>query len=177
MNPTQLSHELREEETPDLNRRRWIVGLSLIGAAAGIAVTLYQTGIIKHLPDPPLPLIDSDKVDASDYAYSRFNSPDAPIMIINYGITALLASMGGKNRATEMPFAAVALGVKTLIDVALNLELAREEWNENKALCAYCQAASLASIASLALAAPEAITAVNNLLGNSKSNKQLAASA
>jgi hypothetical protein len=29
MNPRQLSHELREDVTPDLTRRRWIVGLSL----------------------------------------------------------------------------------------------------------------------------------------------------
>lgn len=166
MNPSQLSHELREEINSDLKRRRWIIGLSLVGAAAGIAVTLYQTGIIKHLPDPPSDLFDSDRVDASNYAYSRLNSPDAPMMIINYGVTALLASMGGKSRAANMPLATLAMAAKTLVDVGINLQLGREEWNENKALCAYCQAATIASIASVALAAPETIKAVNNLFDN-----------
>ncbi len=36
----------------------------------GQVVSLYQTGVISHLPDPPLPVFDADKVDASDYATS-----------------------------------------------------------------------------------------------------------
>lgn len=169
MNARQLSHELREETSSDLTRRRWIVGLSVAGVAAGIAVTLYQTGIIKHLPDPPLPFLDSDRVDASDYAYSRMYSPDAPIMITSYGITTLLATMGGKNRAQEMPFAPLALFAKTLADMAINLELTREEWKEQRAFCSYCQASTLISFASVALAAPEAFKAVQTLLDGSQS--------
>jgi uncharacterized membrane protein len=163
MNPTQLSHELREVQTPDLNRRRWLVGLSLVGAAAGFAVTLYQTGIVKHLPDPPISIFDSDRVDASNYAYKRLDSPDAPMMLISYGVTALLASMGGKNRAEEKSWVPLALFAKTVFDSALALKLAQEEWAENKALCAYCQAATLASLASVALAAPEAVSAFRNM--------------
>jgi len=41
-------------------------------------------------------------------------------------------------------------------DVATNLKLAQEEWADNKALCAYCQAASIISMVSLVLALPEA---------------------
>lgn len=171
MHPQQLSHELREETTPDLRRRRWIVGLSLLGATMGKIVSLYQTGIIKHLPDPPVSLFDSDRVDASNYAYSRLDAPDAPMMIINYGVTALLASMGGKNRAEDKPWIPLALGVKTLADTALALELTREEWNENKALCFYCQVATVASIATVALAAPEAVKAAQNLLGQKKTTE------
>jgi aerobic-type carbon monoxide dehydrogenase small subunit (CoxS/CutS family) len=40
--------------------------------------------------------------------------------------------------------------------VATNLKLAQEEWADNKALCAYCQAASIISMVSLVLALPEA---------------------
>lgn len=175
MSPEQLSHELREETSADLRRRRWIVGLSLVGAAAGIAVTLYQTGIIKHLPDPPSDLFDSDRVDASNYAYKRLNSPDAPMMIINYGVTALLAAMGGKNRAQNLSYAPLATAAKTVADTALCLQLGREEWQENKAFCTYCQVATLASIASVALAAPEAIKAAQNLFSGDAAQKQLEA--
>ncbi|GAB3643052.1 vitamin K epoxide reductase family protein [Spirosoma arcticum] len=160
MNPTQLSRELREGQSPELTNRRWIIGLSLLGAAAGQIVTLYQTGIIKRLPDPPIPYIDSNKVNASDYAYKRLDTPDAVLMIVTYGLTAWLAAAGGKDRAKKQPWLPIALGAKILADVGTNLQLAREEWAENKALCAYCQAASALSIASAALAVPEVIKAV-----------------
>ncbi len=79
--PAELSRQLRLGQSPDLTRRRWIIGLSMVTAAAGQIVTLYQTGIIPHLPDPPLAVFDSDKVDASDYAYKRLQMPDALAMI------------------------------------------------------------------------------------------------
>ncbi len=106
MNPQQLSHELRQGEGADLARRRWIIGLSIVGSAIAQAVSLYQTGIIRHLPDPPLPYFDSSRVDASTYAYSRLDSPDGPAMLVNYGITAWLAAAGGKDRAAEADLAA-----------------------------------------------------------------------
>jgi len=116
-------------------KRRWVVGLSMVGVAAGQLVSLYQTGIIKHLPDPPGPF-DSDRVDASEYAYSRFSAPDGPLMVTLYGLTAFLAS--GPNRAEKAPWLPVALAVKALYDLGTAVELAREEWKENRAFCAYC---------------------------------------
>ena len=164
MNPTQLSRELREGQSPDLTNRRWIIGLSLLGTVAGQVVTMYQTGIIKRLPDPPLPYVDSNKVNASDYAYKRFDTPDAVLMIITYGLTAWLASAGGKDRAEKQPWLPIALGLKTMADTATNIQLAKEEWAENKAFCAYCQTASALSIASMALAVPEMMKAARKLL-------------
>ncbi|GGG54645.1 vitamin K epoxide reductase family protein [Hymenobacter glacieicola] len=165
MDPTQLSLELRHGQSPDLKRRRWIIGLSLLGVAAGQIVSLYQTGIIKHLPDPPLGPFDSDKVDASDYAYKRMDTPDALPMIVTYGITATLAGAGGLHRASKQPLLPVAMGVKTLFDSLTTVKLGRDEWQENKALCFYCQVATVASFASLALALPEAIKGAKKLLG------------
>lgn len=168
MDPIQLSRELREGTSPDLERRRWIMGLSMVGATMAQIVTLYQTGVLKELPDLPIPFVDSDRVDASQYAYSRLNTPDGPLMLINYGITAWLASTGGENRARENPLIPIAMGAKILIDSVAAAELAREEWSENKAFCEYCQVATLCSFASLALAAPEVMTAVRTLLGQSE---------
>lgn len=164
MEPKQLSHELRLAQTPDLHRRRWIIGLSLLGTVMAQAVTLYQTGVIRRLPDPPLPSVDSNKVDASEYAYKRLNTPDALMMLVSYGATAWLASVGGKDRATDTPLLPIAMGLKVLGDAAFALELGREEWQENKALCAYCQVATLASLASLPLAFPEVRKATATLL-------------
>jgi uncharacterized membrane protein len=165
MNPTQLSLELRHGRTPDLTRRRWIIGLSILGVAAGQIVSLYQTGIIHHLPDPPLDVFDSDKVDASDYAYKRLDTPDALPMMVTYGLTACLAGAGGLHRATQQPLLPVAMGVKTLFDTLTTVKLGQEEWQENKKLCFYCQVATVASFASLALAVPEALKGLKKLLG------------
>lgn len=173
MHPRQLSYELRKGNTPDLNRRRWVIGLSMVGVTMGQIVALYQTGILRRLPDPPLPVFDSDRVDASDYAYKRLRTPDAFLMVINYGLTALLAGADGQDRARRNPALPIAMGVKTLIDSLVALELGREEWDENKALCAYCQLATLCSFASLAISVPELMTAVRTVLGRRGKNDEV----
>lgn len=163
--PAELSRQLRTGQSPDLTRRRWIIGLSLVTVAAGQVVTLFQTGIIPHLPDPPLAVFDSDKVDASDYAYKRLQMPDAPAMIVTGGMTTLLASAGGEDRAQQLPWLPVALLGKTLIDLVTNVQLGREEWQANKKLCFYCQASTAAATVAAVLAVPEALKAFKTLFG------------
>ncbi len=123
----------------------------------------YQTGILKRLPDLPVPYIDSNRVNASNYAYKRAQTPDAVLMILTYGLTTWLAAAGGKNRAKTQPWLPIALSLKTLADTATNVQLATEEWQENKAFCAYCQTATLLSAVSVALAVPEAAKALRNV--------------
>lgn len=162
--PKQLSRELRTGVSPDLQRRRGVLGLSIAGIAAGVIVGLYQMGIIKHLPDLPLPHLDADRVDASSYAYKRMQMPDGLMMIVSYALTACLAGAGGKNRARKRPLLPLAMAAKVLGDAAFAVKLGQEERSENKALCWYCQGATLASFASVALVLPEAAKAVRYLL-------------
>lgn len=156
----ELSHQLRETTDPDLRRRRWIAALSLVGVGAGAIVGLYQIGILKRLPDPPLHVFDSTRVDASDYAYKRMQTPDAFLMLISYSVTAALAATGARDRAETAPWLPVALAAKAAYDSAVALKLGQEEWAENRALYAYCQAATAAFLISTALAMPEAWRAV-----------------
>ncbi|MGI8548224.1 MAG: hypothetical protein ACR2M1_12990, partial [Gemmatimonadaceae bacterium] len=74
--PSELSLELRTGNSDSMQRRRKVVGLSLVAAGAMGLIAAYQTGIIKHIPEPPLPLLDADKVDASSEAYSKLSMPD-----------------------------------------------------------------------------------------------------
>lgn len=158
--PARLSRELREESSPELARRRAAIGLSFVGVAIGGIVGAYQTGLLKRLPDIlPGKLFDAEKVDASDYAYKRMQTPDALLMMVSYGITAALAAAGGKNRAEENPALPLAGAAKAGYDLVTALRLAREEWAENKALCSWCQIATLASAATFALTLPEATRA------------------
>ncbi len=161
--PEQLSRELRLGRSGDLARRRWIVGLSFAGATAGMIVGLYQMGILRRLPSLPVGPFDASRVDASAYAYKRMQTPDAMMMLVTYGITAVLAGAGGIHRARDMPWLPLALAAKTIYDSANTLKLGREEWAENRALCDYCQAATLASLASAVLALPEAARALEGL--------------
>ena len=50
LTPQQLRHELQQGDTSDLRRRRGVIGLSLVVMGCMTAVTLLQTGIVKHLP-------------------------------------------------------------------------------------------------------------------------------
>jgi hypothetical protein len=103
MTPKQLSRQLREDGDHSLARRRGIVACGLAAAGAMGVIALYQIGIIKHLPEPPLPGFDADKVDASEEAYSYFQTPDAFIGLGSYAATMGLAAMGAKNRAETKP--------------------------------------------------------------------------
>ena len=156
MTPSELSRELRLHRSPDLRRRRWLIGSSFLGVALGQIVGLYQTGILRRLPDPPVGPFDSERVDASDYAYKRLQVPDAFLMVGTYAVTAGLAAAGCEDRSRTKPWLPVAMGAKAAFDVATSLKLAGEEWRDNRALCTYCQAATLVSVASLLLALPEA---------------------
>jgi hypothetical protein len=97
MNPKQLSQELRQNRGDFLEERRGIIALSLAAIGCMGLIVLYQTGVIKHLPEPELPGLDADKVDASEEAYSYFETPDAAIGLGSYAVTLGLAAMGWKG--------------------------------------------------------------------------------
>jgi hypothetical protein len=60
-------------------------------------IVLYKMGLIKHLPEPNITGLGAEKVDASEEAYSYFETPDAAIGLGNYAVTLGLAAMGGKG--------------------------------------------------------------------------------
>jgi uncharacterized membrane protein len=162
--PAQLSRELRQGSNANLGRRRWGVGLSLAGVMIGGIVGAYQIGLIKRLPDiAPGDLFDAEKVDASDYAYAKLQTPDAFLMIVTYGVTAALLAAGGKDRARQNPALPVAAAAKAGYDLLTCLRLARLEWQENRAFCSWCQAATLISATIFALSLAEAREAAGEL--------------
>lgn len=161
LSPARLSQELRLGTGDDLKLRRIGIALSFAGAAIGAIVGAYQTGVIRRLPDIlPGKIWNAEKVDASDYAYENAQMPDGPQMLINYGITAALMAAGGKDRARQAPALPIAALGKTVFDLVLAGVLAKKEWQQNKALCSWCQVATAISAVSIALALPEALKAL-----------------
>jgi hypothetical protein len=163
MRPGELSRQLREDDDGFLSHRRGIVACGLAAAGAMGLITLYQIGIIKHLPEPPLPGLDADKVDASEEAYSYFQTPDAFIGLGSYAVTMGLAAMGGKDRAAIHPWIPLALLAKTAADTAQAARLTIDQWTKHKAFCLWCLLAATATFVSLPLAVPEAIVALQQL--------------
>ena len=165
--PARLSAELRQGRSADLSRRRWAIGMSFAGAGIGMVVGAYQTGMLKRLPDIlPGKLWDAEKVDASDYAYKRAQTPDGLLMALTYIITACLVGAGGKDRATQQPWLPLAASAKAWIDLFSALKLAREGYQDNCALCSWCQVATLFTAATALLSAPEALRAGRRLLSD-----------
>jgi hypothetical protein len=163
MNPQQLGQQLRLGKGRDLALRRGTVILSMAAAASMGLITLYQMGIIKHLPEPPLPLLDADRVDASAEAYSRFSTPDGALGLGNYAITLGLAAMGGRDRAREQPWIPLAMAAKVAFDASQAVRLYIDQKTKYHAFCSWCLLAAGATLAGMPLVLPEAFAALRQL--------------
>ena len=118
MTPRQLRAELQTGDTPYLRRRRGIIRLSLLGMASMTAVSLLQTGILRHLPDPPLESFDSDKVNSSDTAYA-LGVPDGTLSLASLAANIPIAAYGGAARAQDSPWVPVAAAAKAGIEAVV----------------------------------------------------------
>jgi len=161
--PRQLSRDLRTGEGGFLAERRGIVACGMAAAGAMGLIALYQVGLIKHLPEPSLPGLDADKVDASDEAYSYFETPDALIGLGSYAATMGLAAMGGKDRVATQPWIPLALLAKVTADAAEAGKLTVDQWTKHKAFCFWCLIAATATFVSLPLSLPEALAALQQI--------------
>jgi len=98
-------------------------------------IALYQLGLIRHLPDPPLPMMNADRVDGSAEAYERFRMPDAVLGFGSYAVTMALAAMGGTRRARETPWIPLALAAKIAFDASNAGKLSVDQWTKHRAFC------------------------------------------
>ncbi len=151
-----VSDTLRRGGGPFLARRRRTAGLALAAIGAFVPVAAYQTGLLRHLPDPPLPGLDSDAVDASGEAYQLLLTSDAALGIASYASTLALAAMGPADRATTKPWLPLALAGKVALDAAVALYLTAEQLTKHRQVCTYCTAASVLTLAMVPQVIPEA---------------------
>ena len=163
MNAKRLSFELRTGQGGFLAQRRGIVACGMAAAGAMGLIALYQIGLIKHLPEPPLPRLDADKVDSSEEAYSYVQTPDAFIGLGSYAATMGLAAMGGKDRTITTPWIPLALLAKVTADATQAARLTMDQWTKHRAFCFWCLLAAGATFVSLPLALPEAAAALQEV--------------
>ena len=159
----EVSDDLRRGTGAFLNRRRRVAALSLTASAAMGAVAAYQNGLISHLPEPPLPLLDADQVDASGEAYQLFKTPDAALGLASYAATLVLAGAGSARRVQERPWLPLALAAKVAGDALGGLYLTAEQASKHRRFCSWCLVASAASVAMVPQVIPEARAALRQL--------------
>lgn len=166
MEPRELQRRMQNDESRNMRLRRGAVMVSLAGIASMAIVSLYQTGRVRHLPDPPTrwPHFHSDKVNASEEAFG-YGMPDGPITLVAHAVNLALASAGPPDRAKSrpwLPLLAAALSAPQAAVAAKYLFYQMPQVDE--AWCPYCVLDALTHFATLGLVAPEAVEAARNLL-------------
>ena len=135
----------------------------MAATASMSVVARYQLGILKDLPDPPLPQFDACKLTGSPEAYKLLETPDSILAIASYAATMTLAAMGPSDRASKQPLLPVALAAKVGFDAVLSAGYAIAGWREQRALCFWCLVATAATAVSFVLVFPEARSAIQRL--------------
>jgi hypothetical protein len=152
----QVSDALRRQDSRHLRARRRVAALQFVSNAALSVVGLYQFGLLKRVPEPKLPGLGADAVDAAGEAYQLGYTPDSTLGLASGGIGLALAGMGGANRASEHPLIPLAMFAKAVLDATNGLYLTAEQLTKHKKVCSFCTVSALALVASVPAVWPEA---------------------
>ncbi len=147
-----------------VRNRQLAAGAAGVGIASMVATSLLQLRVLKHLPDPPLPGFDSDKVNLSPQAFP-FGIPDGPLAAGAYVTALALAAWGPADRAKTKPWVPLAAGGQAAILAAVSGYYFYSMPAKEHAWCGYCILAALASFAIFGLALPEARLAARQVRG------------
>lgn len=127
-----------------------LLGSCCAALATLIPVSLYQTGLVAKLPDPPVAVFDSEKITRSKAAHP-FGIPDGLVGMVSFGTTLALILL-----AKRSPVATKLLGAKLIFDASAAAFNAGRQVVQFKKLCSWCAAAA-ASAGVMAYAGRELI--------------------
>ena len=161
-----LGLELRHSTDDFVAHRRTAAALALVSMGSLAVVALYQLGIIKSLPEPPLPGLDAEKVNGSAEAYQLLHMPDAVLGLGSYAATLGLIAMGGADRAQTQPYLPLALAAKATLDTFQAATLTRKSWVNFRVFSLYSLVTVAATFLALPSVLPEALAAGRKLLGS-----------
>jgi uncharacterized membrane protein len=153
----QLRRDLQRGSTTEMKLRRAIIGTSVVGMASMIPVSMLQTGIVHHLPDPPIKSFHSDAANSSLLAY-KFGAPDGPMAVASFAANVPIAAFGRADRAQTKPLIPLVASGKAAIDLATSAWYFNE-MRRGKKWCPYCIVGAVSSLAVFLLSLPEARSA------------------
>ncbi|MCO5168752.1 MAG: hypothetical protein M9894_20625 [Planctomycetes bacterium] len=159
-----IREALRNDRSTSMVRRRRIALLAALGLADFALISLYQTGVIRHLPDLPGRLFDSDQVNASHKAYA-WGLPDGTTGAMLYALTLMLATAGGTRATGRPPFLSLVMGGVVGVGVVGALDYLRDMVFEQRRVCLYCVTGAALNLGMGAIAAREVGEALRELRG------------
>lgn len=159
-----IRNSLLNDDSEDMNRRRKVLALSAAGLVDFSIISMYQTGIIKHMPDIPHPLFASDKVNGAKDAY-MFGVPDGPVSALVYSLSMVLAAAGGSEKANRPPVFDAALGATVAGNAIGAVYYLFNMIFKQKKVCLYCVTGAAINIASAVIIAPTVMKSVKKILG------------
>lgn len=151
-----VSDALRRGDSRYLTSRRRTAVLQTAAAATLAVVNLYQFGVLRSVPEPSLPGLGADAVDASGEAYQVLHTPDATLGIASAGVSLVLAGMGGAKRHEDQPWIPLALLAKSLVDAAGGSYLFAEQLTKHRKVCSWCTVSAGLLVATVPTVLPEA---------------------
>ena len=139
--------KIRNRSNSTAENRRNIALLSAIGAVDFSIISLYQLGVIRHLPDFPGKLFDSDYVNASKEAQIA-GIPDGPVSLLMYAANIVLAGAALKRSKKRNIFDYLLAGV-SVGQAAGGAYYLYNMATVQKKICPYCVAGALINFSSL----------------------------
>lgn len=128
-----------------------MAALCAAGAVDFSIISLYQLGVIRHLPDPPGRLFDSDRVNASHKAYAH-GLPDGPLGLLQYAVTLGTLAFGGTRRTGRSRAANWLLAGLVGAGAFSALEYLRDMIFKEKRVCPYCVTGAALNLSMVPLA-------------------------
>jgi len=116
-----------------------LLGACCSALATLVPVALYQTGLLKRLPDPPSSVFDSEHI-ASSKAAHPFGVPDALLGMANFGTTLALILLSRENQTAKR-----LLGPKLVLDAAAGAFNAGRQVVGFGKLCSCCTGTAIAA--------------------------------
>jgi uncharacterized membrane protein len=110
-----------------------------VAIATLLPIALYQCHAIKHLPDPPGPYFDSDRVTGSKSAYP-LGIPDSMLGLVSYGTTMALIFAARHSQTAR-----TLLQKKLFIDGSMAAINVTRQVISFRQLCSWCTGTALAT--------------------------------
>lgn len=148
----------------DLQKRRQVVRLSVLGMLDFAFISLYQSGAIKRLPELPLAAFDSNKVNAAPEAY-KMGAPDGAISTAIYAANIVLATAMGTADSGRKPVHDMLLGTTVAGNTAGALYYLKNMISQQQKVCPYCIAGAIINVASAVIIAPVVYKSLQRFFG------------
>jgi uncharacterized membrane protein len=116
-----------------------LIGACCVALGTLVPVAMYQTGLLRRLPDPPMRVFDSARITMSKAAHP-LGIPDGLLGVASFSATLMLAIVARRHRRAR-----TLLGAKLVVDAsAAAFNACRQVFLFGK-LCSWCMGTVLST--------------------------------